>query len=327
MDRVASVPPLRGGGLLAQLGLQRLQVFVAVVEFGGFSAAAAQLGLGQPTVTFHVKSLERILGQPLFQQRARRVRLTPEGEAVYRSAAGMLREAEQLVTTLRLTSEGQVGGLQLGASIAFEQAAFFERIIGPFRHAHPQLRLSVRYGHSVSHAEAVLRGELDLAYVLRWRLPDGVFYQPLHQLQFVLMVAAHHPLARREHVSAADIREAGLVTAPLDSAEWPHYEHLLRAAGVAQPRIALEVDGVQARLLAAQAGLGVMGVFVPPYADPKLGTSLRPVHLDSPAPTAECGFVALDPTVWTPAVAAFADWLRRATGDADPRSARAARID
>jgi DNA-binding transcriptional LysR family regulator len=129
-------------------------------------------------------------------------------------------------------------------------------------------------------------------------------------MSFVLMVSASHPLARRDEVSAGDIHSAGLITAPMHSAEWPHYESLLRAAGVIRPRITLEVDGVQARLMATQAGLGVMGVFVPPYAEPSPG--LVALRLETPAPTTECGLVTVGDA--SPAVEAFAAGLRAAAG-------------
>ena len=48
--------------LYAGLGLLRLRVFVAVVEQGGHTAAAAHLDMAQPTVSFHVKALEALLG-------------------------------------------------------------------------------------------------------------------------------------------------------------------------------------------------------------------------------------------------------------------------
>ena len=54
--------PATRGDLYSGVSLQRLQVFVAVADHGGFSAAAAYLDLGQPTISFHIKALERLFG-------------------------------------------------------------------------------------------------------------------------------------------------------------------------------------------------------------------------------------------------------------------------
>jgi DNA-binding transcriptional LysR family regulator len=297
------------GDLYAGLSLQRLQVFVAVADHGGFSAAADYLDLGQPTVSFHIKALERLLGARLLVYRQRRVHLTAEGEALYSVAAEMLRETERAADTIRSMREGQIGRVRLGASMAFELPTFFQLVVAPFKRAHPRLQLSIEFGHSVRLAEAVHERNLDLAYVVNWRLPGGSHYTPLHSGEFVLMVAPDHPLASRERISVDDIYDAGLITAPMFSHEWPHYEHLLRTSGVTRYRIGLEIDGVQARLTATQAGLGVMGVFVPPYAAAALRSILHPLQLDVPPPQLEFGLVLAPEHLQTVAGQQFADWL------------------
>jgi DNA-binding transcriptional LysR family regulator len=296
--------------LFTGLGLLRLRVFVAVVDHGGHTAAAAHLDMAQPTVSFHVKALEDLLGARLVLYRQRRVHLTPEGEHVYRVASAMLRDAERLAAAIQQIGEGAAGQLSVGASMAFEQASFFTRVVAPFRAARPRLHLSFEFGHSIRLAEAAQAGEIDVAYVLNWRLPRGARYEPLHTTEFVLMVGAGHPLARKEHVSADDVCRAGIITAPLGSQEWPHYAELLRASGLGEYRVGLEVDGVQARLLATQACLGVMGVFVPPYADASATAGLRPLRLDTPPPRAEFGVVLADAETISPAAQAFVSWLR-----------------
>ena len=295
--------------LYAGLSLQRLQVFVAVADHGGFSAAADYLDLGQPTVSFHIKVLERLLGAKLLIYRQRRVHLTPAGDELYRVAVGMLRDTEHLAAAIRNVGAGQAGALRVGASMAFELAAFFERVVGPFCRAHAGLRLSLQFGHSVRLAEAVHDNQLDLAYVTNWRLPAGAHYRRAHDADFVLMVAPGHPLARKERVTAEDVDAAGLITAPLYSQEWPHYDRLLRASGLAQYRIGLELDGVQARLLATRAGLGVMGVFVPPYAAASLIGQLQPLRLAAPPPRVEFGLVTPRRAGRSTAVDQFSEWL------------------
>src|SRR5690349_20958631 len=137
------------------LTLQRLQVFVAVTDHGGFSAAADYLGLGQPTVSFHIRALERLFGARLLAYRQRRVHLTAEGSALYPVAVDMLRQAERAAATIRGIREGQAGQLRVGASMAFELPAFFERVVAPFQRSHPSLQLSIEFGHSERLAEAV----------------------------------------------------------------------------------------------------------------------------------------------------------------------------
>jgi DNA-binding transcriptional LysR family regulator len=173
------------------------------------------------------------------------------------------------------------------------------------------LQLSIEFGHSVRLAEAVHERSLDLAYVVNWRLPSGAQYTRVHSAEFVLMVAPDHPLASQPRVTEDDIYAAGLITAPMFSQEWPHYEHLLRSYGLSRYRVGLEIDGVQARLAATQACLGVMGVFVPPYAAAALRKLLHPLQMESPPPKLEFGLVSPAEHAQTAASQQFAQWLRQ----------------
>ncbi len=179
--------------------------------------------------------------------------------------------------------------------------------------------MSLRFGHSVAYAEAVERHELDLAYVLAWRLPSGVWYEPLHQVVFTFLVSSQHPLARREVVAVEDIAEAGLITAPLDSVEWSYYGRVLRECGLDTVAPPLEIDGMQARLLAAEAGLGVVGTFRPPYAGQEAYGSLVPLRVDRPLASVDAGLVTRPGGTTSAGVQAFAEWLRQVSGASRPR--------
>ena len=55
------------------LNLDQLAAFTAVVELGGFSAAAARLNLTQPAISFQIRQLERRLGIRLIERVGRRI--------------------------------------------------------------------------------------------------------------------------------------------------------------------------------------------------------------------------------------------------------------
>jgi DNA-binding transcriptional LysR family regulator len=294
----------------AGLNLFRLRVFAAVVEKGGYTAAAAHLDISQPSVTFHVKALERALGARLLIYRERGVHLTPEGDELYRTARVMLRDAENLTERIRHLREGRHGRLLLGASIAFEQPFFFQQVIAPFYQEHPGISLTLRFGHSVRLAEAVLDRELDLAYVNDWHFPAGVRYEPLHRSEFVFMVSPEHPLAQASEVTPRDIDEAGIIAAPVGGIEAVAYSEVLRAAGLRQYHIAVEIDGMQARVLAARAGLGVFGTYIPPYARHGDLGPLVPLQVTGSAASSEFGLVSRDDQPWTPLMELFARHLR-----------------
>jgi DNA-binding transcriptional LysR family regulator len=283
---------------------------VTVVDRGGYSAAAEHLGLAQATVSFHVRSLEQRYAVPLMRYEHRAVRLRPPGQRLYQTTRIMLAEEEHLVQVISGRHSGQV---KLGASMAFEQGFFFTHVVAPFHRAHEDILLSLRFGHSVAIAEAVLEHHLDLGYLIGWHIPSGLRYEALHRAAFTFLVAREHPLASRGTVTVADIAAAGLITAPLDQVEWAHYADVLHEVGLGPADVALEVDGVQARVLATQAGLGVLGVFWPPYAGAAAHSTLTPLSLDQPAPTVDVGIVHRRSDLPSDSVQALHAWLRTVT--------------
>jgi DNA-binding transcriptional LysR family regulator len=292
------------------LDLFRLRVFVAVVDRNGYSAAARHMHLAQATVSRHVQELERELGSELLRYEQRAVRLTPAGQEVYRAARDMLQQEEHLENALRDLRRGRRGRVRVGASMAFEQRYFFERVIAPFRRTHAGVPLSLRFGHSGREAQAVIDHELDLAYVIGWELPPDATFEPLHTARFTFLAPQGHPLTRKDAVTVDDIIEAGLITAPLGRMESGYFNAVLRDCGFEGDHSPLEIDGVQARVIAAEAGLGVFGTFYPDYAGKVTTGSLVPLAFDSPSPKVEVGLVGQGRGAGSTSVEAFADWLR-----------------
>jgi DNA-binding transcriptional LysR family regulator len=90
---VSPPPPQR-------LPLNALRAFEAAARLGGFTAAAAELGVSPGAVTAHVKALEASLGASLFLRQSKGVRLTALGaEAARRftEAFDMMTNAESVL--------------------------------------------------------------------------------------------------------------------------------------------------------------------------------------------------------------------------------------
>src|SRR5919198_1392685 len=65
-----------------EIRLQQLRSFCELARLGSMTAAAASLGLSQPTVWEQVHALERALDVPLVERQARGCRLTETGRRV-----------------------------------------------------------------------------------------------------------------------------------------------------------------------------------------------------------------------------------------------------
>ena len=96
-----------------------MRSLVRVAERGSFSAVARELGIGQSTVTRHVRELEDALGVRLLSRTTRRVSLTEEGRRYYASSIQVLRLVDQATDEVRSGSEAPAGTVRISCTAAF----------------------------------------------------------------------------------------------------------------------------------------------------------------------------------------------------------------
>ena len=92
-------------------GFGAIPVFVAVVEKGGFSAAARSLEISKSAVSKRINQLEAQLGVRLLHRTTRKLSLTEAGERYFEHAAQALasaRQGEDAVTELQGEPQGKL---------------------------------------------------------------------------------------------------------------------------------------------------------------------------------------------------------------------------
>ena len=151
---------------------RQLEYFLAVVDNGGFTAAATSLHVAQPTLSHSIKVLERELGAELFHRLPRSVRLTSAGTALIECARRALREMETGRAAVREVSGLMAGRLDLVTlpTLALDPLA---EVIGRFRARHPQVRVRLSQPESEEDVRAAVRtGQAELGFCDAVSHPD-----------------------------------------------------------------------------------------------------------------------------------------------------------
>lgn len=144
------------------LDIVQLRTFVAIAECGGFGRAAAALHMSQPTVSQHVRQLERRLGKPLFARDGRRAKFTDAGESLLIEARRILAVHDEALERLDASSERTI---VLGSTeTAAEQ--ILPELLTTMRAAYPDRRVQFHIDRSTQMIGAVEKGTIDLAIVL-----------------------------------------------------------------------------------------------------------------------------------------------------------------
>lgn len=235
------------------MDIKQLSYFVRVAELGSFTRASIVLDIAQPALSRQVRLLEVELRQNLLVRNGRGITLTEAGKALLEHSRGVLHQMERLreeLSRVRGSLAGRVAiGMPptLGRILAVPVTREFKRLM-------PDATLSITEGLSKTMQEALLTGQLDIALLYNAFPSPGVELHPV--LQDELMLVEGVGDARNDApIDLKDIVQYPLIIPGRPNAIRMHVETALLNIG-AQPRIAMEVDGVATILDLVAAGLG-----------------------------------------------------------------------
>ena len=136
--------------------IRRIELLVRAADAGSFARAARSLDLTPSAVSHAIADLEKGLGHSLFHRTTRHLRLTEEGEEIYRRGCELLRQIAELESSVRKTSERVSGTLRVGLAIPLSRNVIMP-LLPEFLRRHPQLRLEfhVQSQPKDMHAEGV----------------------------------------------------------------------------------------------------------------------------------------------------------------------------
>ncbi|RJG07422.1 LysR family transcriptional regulator [Noviherbaspirillum cavernae] len=149
---------------LGQIDLNTLVVFDAVVESGGFTAAAERLGIAKAKVSVQIGRLEAALGITLFMRTTRRVSLTDAGRSLHLQCQPLLHGMQDAIDQVESGTKELAGTLRIGTTVdhAVQSLA---AAVAQFTALHPKLQIDVRTGDRV--VDLVAEG-LDMAIRIGW---------------------------------------------------------------------------------------------------------------------------------------------------------------
>lgn len=256
-----------------------LRTFLAVVEAGNYSLAAATLHMTQPAVSQQIHTLEEQLGgTKLFRRVGQRMIPTHAGEELLVSARELVRLAERAEQTI-LALRGQVAGRVAVGCTPGTGERLLPRLLAVYHEQHPAVALEIAVAPAEELLDALGERRVALAMVEEQQRRRGFEAAAIGAEQLVLLAPSGHPLLKQEQVPPGVLRELPLALPRPGSPMRRAVEEALRRRGVlvADLQPALESDSVTALLQAARAGLGL--AFVPRSCAPSRGEGVGAVDL------------------------------------------------
>lgn len=236
--------------------LRQIEHFRAVVEHGGFTAAARSVRIVQSALSTSIRNLERELGAPLFERSTRRVALTEAGRAFLPHARRVLAEAEAASDAVSAVAGLRSGRVSVG-TIQWLGPVDLPAELSAFHRLYPGIQITVLNVPVEALIDQLRGGELDLAYLASDDgLPDDLAGHPVYREPLQLIMPLDHPLAGRERVRWSELDDEPLVLFSEGSAVTGIVRRTCTRLGVRQ-RVVGQVTQVDLQLALVRHGLGV----------------------------------------------------------------------
>jgi LysR family transcriptional regulator, low CO2-responsive transcriptional regulator len=242
-------------GIVDALEPLRLRLLVEVQRRGSILAAAEACGIGQPSATKHLKTLEGALGEKLVERNGRSSRLTEAGEVVAEHAVRILDTLDGMDEELQALRDASRGTLALAASTT-PGTYVLPSILQCFAERHPRVEVDIVIGASSWVADQVARREVSLGLAGEVDLPVGVTAEPFLEDEVIGIAAPGELELKRGEASLESVASRTLlVREPGSSTRLVAERYLARVGYIPSKR--WELDSNEAIKRAVQAGLGV----------------------------------------------------------------------
>ena len=143
-----------------------LRAFVAVVETGSVTGAAALLNLTQAAVSQQLKRLEELFGTQLFERHHRRLALRPNGERLLAHAHKLIALNDEVWGAM--SAPAYEGEVRLGVPHDIV-GPYMPPILRRFDQAWPRVRVSLKCTTTAQLLELLRKGDLDLTLTTEQR--------------------------------------------------------------------------------------------------------------------------------------------------------------
>ncbi len=213
--------------------------FLVLAEQLNFSKAAQKIGMNQSVLSRHIKQLEEEVGAPLFIRTTQKMELTPYGAALIPHARAILEQTHEFARNVDAIRRDAANRISLGVC-GYPTYYGITALFAAFRNQYPDAMIDV---HTDSFDDAfhyLNTGRFDAIFV-HWNGEPVPQYEviPFHEDYFSVSLPAVHPMADRETVSLADLKnEIFYIRHKKDSYMYNLELKALRSAGF-EPKLSL----------------------------------------------------------------------------------------
>lgn len=170
---------------MLKMDIHQLRIFASVYRNKSFSKSSRELNISQPTISEHIKNLEKELDCSLFDRLGRSILPTGEAEIIYPRAIRLEEDLDKIREALVLGGKQIKGPLTVAAS-TIPGSYILPVLAARFKSRYPEVSFEIRIADSYKVANAIINHEIVLGIVGASMGKQHVEYTPFLEDELVL---------------------------------------------------------------------------------------------------------------------------------------------
>jgi len=241
------------------LDAHQLNIFLTAAETLNFTEAAKRLHMSQPSVSQHIRTLEKHFGTKLFIRQGRSIVLSDAGRTLLPLARRFVKQSTVIDETMS-SLHGRIQGRLIMGCNAEIGKYILPIYLKRFHDAYPDITITCRTRTCPSPIESLMDGTLHFLLTNnKADLNRNFEVSPIAEEEIVLIVPPQHPWADQDHVLAADLYEEQFILQDEESNFFQQVADALyrKDVQISQLNTFLHLGNTEAIILSVEKELGL----------------------------------------------------------------------
>ena len=192
------------------MDFDQMETFLEVARLSSFSRAAERRFRTQPAISAQIRALEEEVGAKLLDRSGGKVAVTAAGKIFQKYAEDTLEQRRVVVIALAEMQRVPRGEIVVSANEG-TCLHILPEVFAEFKRQYPNVAVSIKRLEHNKILEAIIENSCDFGVVSLPVNDKRLTVVPIHRDELIVIMPAHHPLARPQKATVAEVAEYPLL--------------------------------------------------------------------------------------------------------------------
>lgn len=289
------------------MDFKQIEAFVNVVRYKSFSKAADATFFTQPTISTHIRNLEKELGVKLLDRKSRIVEMTPQGSKFYKYAVEMINARAQAFDALGQDSDSVKGILEIQSS-SIPSVTFLPDLLAGFRREHSGVQYYVSSSDTQTVVDNIIERRGEIGFIGEEFVSNALELTKVASDKAILIVPESYDVGT--HISMSDAIKFPFIWRETGSATRKSFEAAAVSLGYDKEvfDVAALFNDMDSIIRSVEAGLGV--AVISEKVASTIGGRVKKVEIDNYSEDRSFYMINLRSISLSPAAEAFSEYVK-----------------